>query len=203
MKKIPVILLVIIAIAFFGCNKKTEVGNNTKEVNKTENTKKADDDSKDSKLYKMESVEASKDKNVAPNFTWTESGSKKSLNDLKGKIVFLNFWATWCGPCKKEMPELMQIAEELKDKNFKMIGINVFQQATAPKIEDFLKGNPLTYITIDGNEELVKAFSKASGTEMEAVPTTFILDKEGKIVETVVGSRNKEAYMKLIDKYLN
>lgn len=202
MKKIQIILFLVFSIALFSCNKKTEETEKTKDVQKNE-VKKTDDKASDIKLYKMESVEPSKEKNMAPNFTWTENGSKKSLNDLKGKVVFLNFWATWCGPCKKEIPDLMKISDELKDKNFQLIGLNVFQQPTAPKIEDYLKTNPLTYITIDGNDELVKAFKDASGNSMEAVPTTFILDKTGKIVETVVGSRDKEAYTKLITKYLN
>jgi len=201
MKKIQIILFLVFAVLIFGCNKKTDDKEKTKETPKTEN--KVENKTDGLKLYKMESVEESKDKNIAPNFTWTENGTKKSLKDLKGKVVFLNFWATWCGPCKKEMPDLMKIAEELKDKNFQMIGLNVFQQASAPKIEDFLKSNPLTYITVDGNDELLKAFSKASGNDMGAVPTTFILDKEGKIVETVIGSRDKEAYLKLINKHLN
>lgn len=202
MKKIQIILFLVIAVFLFGCNKKTENVDKTKETQKTE-TKKTEDNSTGLKLYKMEAVEESKEKNVAPNFTWTENGTKKSLNDLKGKVIFLNFWATWCGPCKKEMPDLIKITEELKDKNFQMIGLNVFQQASAPKIEDFLKSNPLSYITVDGNDDLLKAYSNASGNDMGAVPTTFILDKDGKIKETIVGSRDKDTYLKLINKYLN
>lgn len=201
MKKIQIILLLVFTVFLISCNKKTETTDKPKDTPKTEN--KVENKADDLKLYKMESVEPSKEKSAAPNFTWTENGSKKSLNDLKGKVLFLNFWATWCGPCKKEMPDLIKITEELKDKEFQMIGLNVFQQPTAPKIEEFLKSNPLTYITIDGNEDLVKAYSTASGKELEAVPTTFIVNKEGKIVETVVGSRDKEAYLKLINKYLN
>jgi thiol-disulfide isomerase/thioredoxin len=202
MKKIQIAAFLIVAVLLFGCNKKTETTDKPKDPPKTEN-KKTDDAPTGLKLYKMETVEASKEKNIAPNFTWTENGTKKSLNDLKGKVVLLNFWATWCGPCKKEMPDLSKISEELKDKNFQMIGLNVFQQASAPKIEDFLKSNPVSYTTVDGNEDLVQAFAKASGNDMSAVPTTFILDKNGKIVETVVGGRDKDAFMKLIDKYLN
>jgi thiol-disulfide isomerase/thioredoxin len=201
MKKIQLIAFLIAAVLLFGCNKKTET-DKSGETPKTE-TKKVEDNSGGLKLYKMETVEASKEKNIAPNFTWTENGTKKSLNDYKGKIVLLNFWATWCGPCKKEMPDLSEISVELKDKNFQMIGLNVFQQASAPKIEDFLKANPVSYTTVDGNEELVQAFAKASGNDMSAVPTTFILNKDGKIVETVVGGKNKEGFLKLINKYLN
>jgi thiol-disulfide isomerase/thioredoxin len=202
MKKIQIIAFLIIAVLLFGCNKKTENNDKTKEQPKTEN-KKVEDNSGGLKLYKMESIEISKEKNVAPNFTWTENGTKKSLNDFKGKVVLLNFWATWCGPCKKEMPDLSKISEELKDKDFKMIGLNVFQQPSAPKIEDFLKTNALSYITVDGNDELVQAFAKASGNDMSAVPTTFILNKDGKIVETLVGGKEKEAFLKVINKYLN
>jgi thiol-disulfide isomerase/thioredoxin len=190
MKKIQIIAFLIVVVLLFGCNKKTE-------------NKKVEDNTGGLKLYKMESVEASKDKNLAPNFTWTENGTKKSLNDFKGKTVLINFWATWCGPCKKEMPDLSNIYEELKDKNFQMIGMNVFQQASAPKVEDYLKANPVSYINVDCNDELVQAFANASGNDMSAVPVTFILDKEGKIVETVVGGRNKDTFLSLINKHLN
>jgi|WetSurMetagenome_2_1015567.scaffolds.fasta_scaffold151278_2 thiol-disulfide isomerase/thioredoxin len=190
MKKIQILSFLIIAVLLFGCNKKTE-------------NKKVEDNSGGLKLYKMESVEASKEVNVAPNFTWTENGTKKSLTDFKGKVVLINFWATWCGPCKKEMPDLSKISEELKEKDFKMIGMNVFQQPSAPKVEDYLKSNPVSYINVDCNDELVQAFAKASGNDMTAVPVTFILDKEGKIVETAVGGRGKEAFLNLINKYLN
>jgi thiol-disulfide isomerase/thioredoxin len=202
MKKIQILSFLIIAVLLFGCNKKTENKDNSREIQKTEN-KKVENNSGELKLYKMESVEASNEKNVAPNFTWTENGTKKSLNDFKGKVVLINFWATWCGPCKKEMPDLSKISEELKDKDFKMIGMNVFQQPSAPKVEDYLKSNPVSYINVDCNDELVQAFAKASGNDMSAVPVTFILDKEGKIVETAVGGKGKEAFLKMINKYLN
>jgi len=199
MRKIQIISFFIITALLFGCGKKEEKKETTKETPKTET--KTETKTTDLKLYKMESVETSKEKNTAPNFTWTENGTKKSLNDYKNKVVFLNFWATWCGPCKKEMPDLSKISEELKDKDFVMIGLNVFHQQGTPNVEDFLKANPVSYITIDGNEELVKAFAAASGNDMTAVPTTFIL-KDGKFVETVVGGRDKAAFLNLINKYL-
>ena len=200
MRKIQILSFLIVAALLFGCGKKEDKTEKPKDTPKTET--KTENKTSDLKLYKAETVEVSKDKNTAPNFTWTENGTKKSLNDLKGKVVLLNFWATWCGPCKKEMPDLSKISEELKDKNFQMLGINVFQQASAPKIEDFLKTNPVSYPMIDGNDELVKAFASASGNDLSAVPTTFIL-KDGKFVETIVGGRDKEAFMKLINKHLN
>ncbi|MBI5402699.1 MAG: TlpA family protein disulfide reductase [Ignavibacteriae bacterium] len=199
MRKIQILSFLIVAALLFGCGKKEEKKETPKDTPKTET--KTENKTSDLKLYKMESVETSKEKNVAPNFTWTENGTKKSLNDYKNKVVFINFWATWCGPCKKEMPDLSKISEELKDKDFVMIGLNVFHQPSAPKVEDFLKANPVSYITIDGNEDLVKAFAAASGNDLSAVPTTFIL-KDGKFVETIVGGRDKAAFLNLINKYL-
>lgn len=154
-------------------------------------------------LTKVGTVDQPSGKKMAPNFTWTESGKSASLNDLKGNVVFVNFWATWCGPCKKEMPDLSAISQELKDKNFKMIGVNVFQQEGGQTVEDFLSKSPVSYLVVDGNEQMVNAFSTADGQPMEAVPTTFIIDKDGKIVETIIGSRSKADFLKLINKYLS
>src|SRR5262245_45351765 len=59
------------------------------------------------------------------DFTWMEEGKEKKLSDYKGKVILLNFWATWCPPCKKELPHLSEISTELKGKDFIMIGVSV------------------------------------------------------------------------------
>lgn len=208
-----ILFLLIVTIFLVGCNKdkidqtssdkmneKKEALNDRKTSEGKEVVNKTSDDLK---LYKVESVEKLSGKKVAPNFVWSENGKKMSLKDLKGNVVLVNLWATWCGPCIKEMPDLSKISEELKDKNFKMLGMNVFQQPSSKKVEDFLKTNPVSYTILDGNQELVDAFSEADGSNIEAVPTTFIIDKNGKIAETIVGSRNKEGFLKSINKYMN
>ncbi|MBV6479898.1 MAG: Thiol-disulfide oxidoreductase ResA [Ignavibacteria bacterium] len=171
--------------------------------NKTAEQKEVTDKTSSIKLFKVDKTEKSAGKKIAPNFYWTEDGKQISLKDLKGNVVLVNFWATWCGPCIKEMPDLSSIFAELKDKNFKMIGMNVFQQPNSKKVDDFLKTNPVTYMVLDGNQELVDAFSEADGSKIEAVPTTFIINKEGKISETIVGARDKATFLKSINKYLN
>ncbi|MEO8209928.1 MAG: redoxin family protein [bacterium] len=214
MKNIKKILfLLIVTIFLVGCNKdkidqkssdkmneKKEALTDKKIAENKEVVNKADDDLK---LYKIEKVEKLSGKKVAPNFTWDENGKKMSLKDLKGNVVLVNLWATWCGPCIKEMPDLSKISEELKDKDFKLLGMNVFQQEGSKKVEDFLKTNPVTYTVLDGNQEIVDAFSEADGANIEAVPTTFIIDKNGKIAETIIGGRNKESFLKSINKYMN
>lgn len=153
-------------------------------------------------LYKIEKVEAPAGSKIAPNFTWTEDGKQMSLKDMKGKVLFVNFWATWCGPCKKEIPDLMSLNDEYSSKGFNVIGMNVFQNENSATIENYLKASPISYRIIDGNEDVVNAFSKADGSNIEAVPTTFVIDKEGKIVETIIGTKSKADFKKIIDKYL-
>ena len=101
------------------------------------------------------------------------------------------------------MPDLSSISDEMSDKDFRMIGMNVFQQEKSAKVSDFLKSKPVSYTVLDGNQEVVDAFGEASGNNLEAVPTTFIIDKKGNIAETIVGSRKKEDFVKIINKYLN
>lgn len=214
MKKLSYLLIMISVMSVFSsCNKESvdkQSSTKTNEKKEALNQEKnnsgkdvANTNSVNSNLFKLDKVEKSAGSKSAPNFFWTEKGSQVSLKDLKGKVILVNLWATWCGPCVREMPDLSKISEELKDKNFRMLGLNVFQQANSKKVEDFLKSNPVSYTIIDGSQEIVDAFSEADGKPIEAVPTTFIIDKSGKIAETIIGGRDKETFLKLINKYLN
>jgi len=154
------------------------------------------------KFFKMTGFEKSTSKNTPPEFNWEEEGKKISITDFKGKVVFINFWATWCGPCKAEMPSLSKINEELKDKNFIMLGINL-PEGSKIKAEDYLNTNPVSYTIIDANGQFFQAFADAAGASSEAIPTSFIINKEGKIAETIVGARDHETFKKIINKYLD
>jgi len=213
MKSLKIILsLALLTIFLSSCNKESvdkqssdkmnekKEALNTEKITNKEITNKVSDDIK---LFKVDKVEKSSGKKVAPDIFWTDNGKQTSMGSFKGNVVLVNLWATWCGPCIKEMPDLSKISEELSDKNFKMIGLNVFQQEGSKKVEDFLKTNPVSYTILDANKEVVDAFSEADGKNIEAVPTTFIVDKNGKIAETIIGGRSKEAFLKIINKYLN
>ncbi len=200
-------LITVFAVLFLisSCGKKEETPKT--EQKKTETTQQQNTQtnttttSSNSQVFKISAVEESKSEKTLPNVTWEENGKKVSLEDNKGKVMLINFWATWCAPCKKEMPDLSQINTDLKEKDFKMYGVNVFFRGN-PTIEAVLQQIPVSYPILDGNDQVVAAFEKAMGSKMEGVPTTLIIDKKGKIVETMVGMRDKETFMASIKKYL-
>ncbi len=198
MKKLTLILsLLIISLLIFSCNK-TEDEN--KEISKEKTTKTEEKKEEPKLYYSITSVESTSE-NVLPNFSWDENGKTVSINDYKGKVLLINLWATWCGPCKKEIPDLMQISNDLKDKEFQMIGVSVLER-DEKSLDNYLKTNPITYKILYGKDDFVKGIEKSIKKKVEAIPMTLIVDKKFKIVEVIVGTRTKEDFMKLINKYL-
>lgn len=205
-KNILVAFALVLSVALYSCGKKdTTTTTETKKDNTPAPTQTTtgSTETKAASFFPVSSVTGSSGKNVAPDFTWEENGKKMSMADLKGNVVLVNLWATWCGPCKKEIPDLAKISQEMKDKNFKMIGVNVFQNPKSQSIGDYLSSNPIPYTILDAGEDFVKAFSDATKSEIEAVPTTFVVDKKGNIVETIIGARDEATFKSTINKYLN
>lgn len=128
------------------------------------------------------------------------SGRPQSLAQWKGKVLVVNFWATWCPPCRKELPDLSTISTELKDKDFKMIGVSVDDNQEV--LNNFLKSNNLPYTIVFEPNELVQKYMNAAGQNQNVVPQTYIIDKNGKVVEAIMGSRSKSDFLSIINKYL-
>ncbi|MDD8018240.1 MAG: TlpA disulfide reductase family protein [Bacteroidota bacterium] len=128
----------------------------------------------------------------APNFTWyDETGKQVSFAEVtKGKPVVLNFWATWCGPCRKEMPDLVALNEEYKTKGAVVIGISADRDDDAVKVvSDFTKEFKVTYPIIIDDGRMEEAFGGLRG-----YPTTFYINKEGTIVKKLIGLQSKETF---------
>jgi len=110
------------------------------------------------------------------------NGADVNISDFRGKIVFLNFWATWCPTCVVEMPSMEKLHRKLKDKDFDLVSINI--QDSATKVKRFFKQNKLTFTALlDSSGKTVPGFS------IRAIPTTLILDKTGRIIGRVIGPR--------------
>jgi thiol-disulfide isomerase/thioredoxin len=106
-------------------------------------------------------------------------GSTSKVADRKGKVLLLNMWATWCGPCREEMPELVRMQDEHRDKGFEIIGLNTDDGDTPEMVEKFAKEMNLNYTLVWASTEMQEAllnFSKYPG-----IPQSFLVDRDGNL----------------------
>lgn len=133
---------------------------------------------------------------AAKNFTVpTPDGKSLRLADYKGKVVFLNFWATWCPPCKEEMPSMERLYQRFKDQGFVVLAISIDAEG-AQVVTPFVKEHKLTYpIGLDPKMELALKY------EVRGLPTSFLVNKKGNLAALAVGPRqwDSEAAHALIE----
>lgn len=113
-------------------------------------------------------------------------GTSFKLNDLKGKVLVVNVWATWCGPCRMEIPELVELQGELKDKGLEVIGLNVDDSEDAEMIKAFGKEMNVNYELVRGAPVLFNEFLRIS--RRNAIPQTFLIDREGRLLGVFLGA---------------
>ena len=121
---------------------------------------------------------AIKEGTIAPSFTLKDlTGKEVSLADYRGKLVIIDFWATWCPPCRKELPHIQKVYDKYKDKE--VIVLAITSESNIEKVKDFIEEGDYTFpILIDGRREANSAYG------IRAIPMLFVLDKEGKIQHT-------------------
>jgi thiol-disulfide isomerase/thioredoxin len=124
-------------------------------------------------------------------------GSTQRVSGLKGNVVFLNFWATWCGPCRIEMPSMEALYQRFKDRPFAMLAVDL--QEDREDVSSFIRQMGLTFpVGIDDG-----SIGRMYG--ISAIPTTFIIDQNGYIIAAIAGSRNWDTreVFSAIDSLLN
>lgn len=135
-----------------------------------------------------------------PNYQESQAELLK-LSDLKGKIVIIDFWATWCPPCRKGIPDFVELKEEYKDKGLEIVGISLDAisrgGATANDVGPFMAEYKINYPIVKGDENVVYSFGG-----IKTIPTTFVLDREGKVIEKF-GYVPKETLVSKINSILN
>ena len=123
----------------------------------------------------------------APGFTLKDLGGRDvSLHEFGGKIVLLDFWATWCPPCRKSIPELVSLQDRYEDQGLVVIGITLDDPAKASDrfLQGFKEKNRMNYPILRGGERVVRDYF---GDERLGIPTMFVINRDGEIVDRHVG----------------
>lgn len=135
------------------------------------------------------SVKPDKDRKSAPDFELKDAnGHTVRLSDYRGKVVLLDFWATWCGPCKVEIPWFQEFERQNKDKGFAVLGVAMDEDGW-DVVKPFAQYMKINYRLVIGNESIAEKFGG-----VDALPTTFLIDREGKIAAVHVGLSGKRDF---------
>lgn len=127
------------------------------------------------------------------NFTVKDlSGSKVDISRFKGKVIFLNLWATWCGPCRMEMPSIQSLYNKLDKDKVVFLMLSLDNEESQPKIVKYVKEKEFSFPVYTPHEFL------PSQLKVSTIPTTFIVGKDGKIRDKKVGAENYDS-----EKFLN
>lgn len=125
-------------------------------------------------------------------------GSAASAETYRNKIIVLNFWATWCPPCREEMPELSALHSQYQHQNLTVLGIAIDEPAA---VAEYLQQSPVTYPVLLTENESFELASQL-GNNQAVLPYTIIIDENGNVIETFMGKINKEKLEKPLQKLL-
>lgn len=132
---------------------------------------------------------------AAPDFTVKDlDGKTISLAALKGKVVLINFWATWCPPCREEIPDFVAFYNENKDKGLEIVGLSV-DKMTAKELKPFVAHFKMSYPVALATSKIIRDFEPG-----DAIPTTIVIDKKGVIRDKQVGAMDRATLDKLFQK---
>jgi len=126
------------------------------------------------------------------------AGKQRSISEWQGKIQIINFWATWCPPCLKEIPEFIKLQAEYQDKNVQFIGIAIEDQAA---VEQYLKTTQVNYPMLIAGDEGI-SLSQQLGNIVNAVPFTLIVNQQGQIIHRQPGELSNEKIIEIITPLL-
>ncbi len=139
----------------------------------------------------------SKPVDKAPDFTLRDiNGEEFNLYENIGKVIIINFWDTWCPPCRAEIPSFIDLYSKYKDKGVLIIGIALAMKGEKI-VKSFVEEYKINYPVLIASKKVIEDYGGITG-----IPTTFILNKKGEIAQKLVGYRNKEFFEEKINELL-
>jgi thiol-disulfide isomerase/thioredoxin len=133
----------------------------------------------------------------APQWELNDLDAKQiKLSDFNGKVVILDFWATWCAPCRVEIPHFVELQKQYGDRGLTFIGVSLDEQGPEV-VKKFVKRFGVNYPIVIGNLKVVEAYGG-----IDAIPTTFVIDRQGRIVNRHIGYDDKAVFEKEIQSLL-
>jgi len=143
-------------------------------------------------------VERSRQEPKAPDFTLenVRTGQTVRLADFRGKVLLIDFWATWCGPCRMAIPHLIDLHQEYADRGFSVLGVSLDQHGPA-YVRAFVESNGIPYPVVMGDQTTVDRYGS-----IRSIPTAFLVDREGHVVGRYEGFRQKSFFEQRIEQLL-
>jgi len=133
----------------------------------------------------------------APEFQLADlTGNQVSLSSLKGRVVIVDFWATWCGPCVMEVPHFVNLQSKYRNQGLAIVGVSM-DAGGAKDVKPFADEHDVNYTMLIGNEDVSRSYG-----HINAIPTTFVIDRNGKIVQRFIGFTPPELIEKTIEPLL-
>ena len=205
MRTFQIFIIVSCLILSIGCGQKHENESVATEQNKSVSEKVAKNNTSQKPAARPNRPPGS---TPAPDFTLaTTTGELVSMSDLRGKVILLNFWGTWCGPCRMELPDFVKLYDKYNKDGLEIVGITIRRGESIKDVAKFQDQWGLNYLLlndINGNEvsEVTMAYSQAIGQMINGIPTTLVIDREGFIVNGFVGPRKEQVFYNAIKPYL-
>jgi thiol-disulfide isomerase/thioredoxin len=133
----------------------------------------------------------------APNFSYkTASGETIDLSKLQGKVVVVNFWATWCGPCRREIPDMIEVYNAYKSKGLEIVGVSL-DKGGWKDVTPVVKKMNIPYPVVLDEQSIAGKFG-----DFQYIPTTFFVDRKGNIASMKTGMMTKEEFEKKVKELL-